>query len=142
MGHGGPATPLLVFDLAGTFVFALSGAVAGVRRRLDLFGVFVLSFVAGIFGGIARDVLLARISTVLSADIYAVAAVVVPGQFLDVPATVATITGALLPYRHSTRLASSCGRPPAARGDIGVAFAVAQLVDEVLVWTSPDVYPK
>jgi hypothetical protein len=31
---------------AGTFVFALSGAMAGVKRKLDLFGVLVLSFAA------------------------------------------------------------------------------------------------
>jgi len=37
---------LLVLDLVGTFVFALSGATAGVTRRLDLFGILVLSFVA------------------------------------------------------------------------------------------------
>jgi uncharacterized membrane protein YeiH len=49
---------LLVLDLAGTFVFALSGALAGVRRRLDLFGIMVLSFAAGNSGGIARDVLI------------------------------------------------------------------------------------
>ena len=48
--------PLL--DLAGTFAFAISGATEGVRRRLDLFGVLVLSFVAATAGGIARDVLL------------------------------------------------------------------------------------
>jgi uncharacterized membrane protein YeiH len=47
-----------VLDLAGTFVFALSGALAGVKRRLDLFGVFVLSFVAANTGGIIRDVLI------------------------------------------------------------------------------------
>ena len=29
-------TPLLVLDLVGTFVFALSGAMAGVKNRLDL----------------------------------------------------------------------------------------------------------
>src|SRR6185312_623212 len=40
---------LLVLDLIGTFVFAISGATAGVKRRLDLFGVLVLSFVAGNF---------------------------------------------------------------------------------------------
>jgi len=49
---------VLVLDLAGTFVFALSGAMAGVRRRLDLFGVFVLSFAAANSGGIARDILI------------------------------------------------------------------------------------
>ena len=42
---------LMVLDLAGTFVFALSGAAAGVKRRLDLFEVLVLSFAAGNAGG-------------------------------------------------------------------------------------------
>jgi uncharacterized membrane protein YeiH len=45
-------------DLVGTFVFAISGAVAGVRHRIDLFGVLVLSFVAATAGGIVRDVLI------------------------------------------------------------------------------------
>jgi uncharacterized membrane protein YeiH len=51
----------LVLDLAGTFVFALSGALAGVKRKLDLFGVLVLSFAAATSGGIARDVLIGAI---------------------------------------------------------------------------------
>ncbi|HEU4698429.1 MAG TPA: trimeric intracellular cation channel family protein [Gemmatimonadales bacterium] len=49
---------IVVLDLAGTFVFALSGAMTGVRHRLDLFGVLVLSFAAGNAGGITRDLLL------------------------------------------------------------------------------------
>jgi uncharacterized membrane protein YeiH len=48
----------LVLDLLGTFVFALSGAAAGVRRRLDFFGVMVVSFAAANAGGITRDVLI------------------------------------------------------------------------------------
>jgi uncharacterized membrane protein YeiH len=52
---------LKVFDLVGTFVFALSGAVAGVKHRIDLFGVLVLSFAAATAGGIARDVLIGAI---------------------------------------------------------------------------------
>jgi uncharacterized membrane protein YeiH len=51
-------TLLLVLDLVGTFAFALSGATAGVKNRLDLFGVLVLSFAAGNAGGIARDLLI------------------------------------------------------------------------------------
>jgi uncharacterized membrane protein YeiH len=51
-------TLLLVLDLLGTFVFALSGAAAGVKNRLDLFGVLVLSFAAANSGGIARDLLI------------------------------------------------------------------------------------
>lgn len=54
-------TLVLTLDLLGTFVFALSGAVAGVRRRLDLFGVLVLSFVAANSGGIVRDLLIGAV---------------------------------------------------------------------------------
>jgi uncharacterized membrane protein YeiH len=49
------------FDLGGTFVFAVSGAIAGVRHRLDLFGVLVLAFAAATFGGITRDVLIGAV---------------------------------------------------------------------------------
>ncbi|MCW2723896.1 MAG: hypothetical protein JWN35_817 [Frankiales bacterium] len=49
---------LVVFDLLGIFVFALSGATAAVENELDLFGVLVLSSVAAIGGGLLRDVLL------------------------------------------------------------------------------------
>jgi uncharacterized membrane protein YeiH len=61
-------TLLLTFDLAGTFVFALSGATAGVKHRLDLFGVLVLSFAAGTSGGIARDVMIGAAPPAAIAD--------------------------------------------------------------------------
>lgn len=51
-------TLLRVFDLGGTFVFALSGATAAVKHRLDIFGVLVLAFAAGNSGGIMRDVMI------------------------------------------------------------------------------------
>ncbi|PSH05568.1 MAG: hypothetical protein CXZ00_02200 [Acidobacteria bacterium] len=51
-------TLLVAFDLGGTFVFALSGATAAVKHRLDLFGVLFVSFAAGNSGGIARDVMI------------------------------------------------------------------------------------
>lgn len=52
---------VLVLDLSGVFVFALSGALAGVRHRFDLFGVLVLSFAAANSGGITRDVLIGAV---------------------------------------------------------------------------------
>ena len=58
----------LALDFLGTFVFALSGAAAGVKRRLDLFGVLVLAFVAGNAGGIARDVLIGAVPPAAIAD--------------------------------------------------------------------------
>jgi uncharacterized membrane protein YeiH len=55
------ATLLLTLDLIGTFVFALSGAAAGVKSKLDPFGVGVLAFVAGNAGGVTRDLLIGSV---------------------------------------------------------------------------------
>jgi uncharacterized membrane protein YeiH len=62
------STLLVAFDLGGTFVFALSGAAAGVKHRLDLFGVLVLSFAAGNSGGIARDVMIGAVPPAAISD--------------------------------------------------------------------------
>ena len=56
--EGFDPTVLLVLNLAGTFVFGLSGGLAGVRARLDIFGVAVLAVVVGLAGGITRDLLI------------------------------------------------------------------------------------
>src|SRR5215212_2033835 len=69
-------------DLAGTFVFAISGAVAAVNRRLDLFGILVLSFVAGNFGGITRDLLIGAVPPAALTD----------GRYLLVSALAGLIT--------------------------------------------------
>ena len=62
------STLLEAFDLGGTFIFALSGATAGVKHRLDLFGVLVLSFAAGNSGGIARDVMIGAVPPAAISD--------------------------------------------------------------------------
>lgn len=61
-------TLVLALDLGGTFVFALSGAMAGVRHRLDVFGVLVLAFAAATAGGITRDLLIGAVPPVAVAD--------------------------------------------------------------------------
>jgi uncharacterized membrane protein YeiH len=61
-------TLILALDLLGTFVFALSGATAAVKRRLDLFGVLVLSFAAGNVGGITRDLLIGAVPPAAISD--------------------------------------------------------------------------
>ena len=55
-------------DFLGTFAFAISGATAGVRRHLDLFGVLVLAFAAATAGGITRDALLGATPPVALVD--------------------------------------------------------------------------
>ncbi len=49
---------LYALDLIGTAAFAASGALAGVRRKMDLLGVLVLGTVTATGGGTLRDILL------------------------------------------------------------------------------------
>ncbi|GAA1515130.1 trimeric intracellular cation channel family protein [Kribbella lupini] len=49
---------LQVLDLVGIFVFGITGALVGVRKTLDVFGVLVLAMVTGLGGGFLRDVLI------------------------------------------------------------------------------------
>ena len=54
-------TLVLVLDLCGTFVFAVWGALAGIKHRLDVLGVLVLSFAAANGGGIIRDLVIGAV---------------------------------------------------------------------------------
>ncbi|WP_245986883.1 trimeric intracellular cation channel family protein [Azospirillum thermophilum] len=58
---GQTSTLLLAMDLAGVFVFGLSGGTLAVRHRLDLFGVLVLSLAAALAGGVFRDLLIGAV---------------------------------------------------------------------------------
>jgi len=81
-------TVLTILDVLGTFVFALSGAVTGVRNRLDLFGVLVLSFAAANTGGIIRDVMIGAIPPAAISDPKTIAVSILAGgvTFLRFPA--------------------------------------------------------
>ena len=72
-------TLLVALDLAGTFVFALSGALVGVRHRLDLFGVLVLAFAAATAGGILRDLIIGAVPPPAIADARYVVVPVIAG---------------------------------------------------------------
>ncbi len=45
----------VLFDLGATFAFALTGALAAIRRHYDIVGVLALALVSGIGGGLIRD---------------------------------------------------------------------------------------
>lgn len=59
---------LLVADLIGVAVFAASGATAAIVKRLDLFGVAFVGFVAALGGGILRDVVIGAVPPLAFAD--------------------------------------------------------------------------
>jgi uncharacterized membrane protein YeiH len=60
--------PFYAMDLAATFVFALSGAMQGVKSRLDLFGVLVVSYAAAVAGGVTRDLMIGAVPPVAISD--------------------------------------------------------------------------
>lgn len=52
---------LHVIDILGTFSFAVSGAFFAMEKRLDPFGVLILSFVTAIGGGTLRDMMIGNL---------------------------------------------------------------------------------
>ncbi|MEV4760204.1 TRIC cation channel family protein [Micromonospora sp. NPDC049559] len=62
------STALLLADLTGVAVFAASGASAAVAKRLDLFGVIFVGFVAALGGGIFRDLVINEVPPLAFAD--------------------------------------------------------------------------
>jgi uncharacterized membrane protein YeiH len=80
------ASAQLALDLVGVFVVALSGGLVAVKKRFDLVGVIALACVAGLGGGVVRDVLIGavggllrdllagRVPEVLRRELYAVPA--------------------------------------------------------------------
>ncbi|GAA3032543.1 TRIC cation channel family protein [Gordonia defluvii] len=49
---------LTALNYLGIAAFAASGALIGVRKRLDVFGIWTLAVLTGLGGGVARDILL------------------------------------------------------------------------------------
>ncbi len=81
---------LLVLDLAGTFVFALNGALTAIRAaRLDIVGVVALGMFTAMGGGIIRDVLIGSLP---------------PATFSDWRYLVVAAVGALLAFFLGPRL--------------------------------------
>ena len=49
-----------ILDTIGTLVFAISGALTAMYKKLDLFGVYCIAFVTALGGGTIRDVMIGR----------------------------------------------------------------------------------
>jgi uncharacterized membrane protein YeiH len=92
-----------VLDLAGVFVFAVSGALAAVRKRFDIVGVAALAIVTAVGGGIIRDVLLGERPPAALRDVW----------YLLVPIGAAVITmwwhGTLLQMQRSILVFDAAG---------------------------------
>lgn len=87
-GDMSATTLLLVLDLVGIAVFGVSGALTGVGKSLDLFGVLFLSVVTALGGGFLRDALIGATP----------AAALTDGRYLLVP----VVVGLIVFYVHPT----------------------------------------
>jgi len=60
---------LLILDILGTVAFAISGVLAAMDKKLDLFGVIIIAFVTAIGGGTLRDFLIGDLPVAWIRDI-------------------------------------------------------------------------
>jgi uncharacterized membrane protein YeiH len=95
--------PVQLFDAIGLGLFAVTGATKALAAGLGPVAALLLGMLTGIGGGIARDILAARIPVVLQSDLYAVAAlagaaVVVVGHHFDWPPVPMLLLGATLVF--------------------------------------------
>ena len=68
---------ILVLELAGTLAFAASGAMTGLKKNMDIFGVCILGLTTAVGGGIIRDLILGNTPPATFQDpIYATVSVV------------------------------------------------------------------
>ncbi len=61
---------LYLFDLIGTYAFAISGALVGAKKKMDIYGMFILALVTGVGGGTIRDMMLGRTPPFVFKDIW------------------------------------------------------------------------
>jgi uncharacterized membrane protein YeiH len=92
--------PVQLFDAIGLGFFAVSGAEKALSYGIGPSGALLLGMLSGIGGGIARDLLVVEVPSVLRRELYAVAALlaagcVVVGDALKLPAAAAALAGAL-----------------------------------------------
>ena len=52
---------LSIFEIVGTIAFAVSGAILGIQKKLDIFGVFMLAVTTAVGGGVLRDILIGTV---------------------------------------------------------------------------------
>lgn len=94
-----PKVAIMMVDAAGLGLFAVSGAAKALEYGIHPFLAILMGGITGVGGGTVRDILLARVPTVLRADVYATAAlagaaVMVAGLSLGLPSTAMTVAGA------------------------------------------------
>ena len=56
-------TLILIFELIGTVAFSVSGALTGIKKKMDILGVIILGLTTAVGGGVIRDLILGNTQT-------------------------------------------------------------------------------
>jgi uncharacterized membrane protein YeiH len=144
---------LTVLDLLSVFAFALSGGLRGVERRLDVFGVVFLAFVAATMGGILRDLLIGATPPAAIENWTYAATSIAAGLLcffayglvarVSTPVALFDAIGLGFSVVVGTRKALDFGLSPAAASLIGMLTAIGGgLVRDILTARTPMVLQK
>ena len=77
---------LVILEILGLISFAVSGVVTAMRKRMDIFGAYVLALITCFGGGVLRDLILGQTPpAVFSQPVYPITATVTVAVFLIAP---------------------------------------------------------
>ena len=95
-------TFILIFELVGTVAFAASGAMTGIKKNMDIFGVCILALTTAVGGGVIRDLILGNTPPATFRDpIYATVALVAAlVLFFSRVRRLLTVVGIRTAYAH------------------------------------------
>ncbi|MBR1440098.1 MAG: TRIC cation channel family protein [Lachnospiraceae bacterium] len=80
-----------ILEIVGTIAFAISGAIVGIQKKMDIFGVSILGLTTAVGGGILRDLILNITPPAAFVDpVFAVTAILVSILFF-IPSVRATL---------------------------------------------------
>lgn len=89
---------LAIFDFIGTVAFAISGAITGIHKKMDIFGVNILAIITACGGGLTRDIVMGNFPPQMFIDPF----------YVVVAAIIANIVFFLMYYRKGVPVKFSC----------------------------------
>jgi uncharacterized membrane protein YeiH len=66
----------VVSDTIGLVAFSITGALMAIEAQFNFFGIIILSFITAVGGGVARDIMINQVPSVLISDFYGSIAVI------------------------------------------------------------------
>lgn len=68
---------IFIIEMVGTIAFAISGAMTGIEKKMDVFGIAILGLTTAVGGGVIRDMIIGQIPPqTFKHPIYAITAIV------------------------------------------------------------------